>query len=162
MTIRLYFLTLLLVAPACSDDSDPNGSTSSSSTGAPTSTGSSTGEYIGWGGVCYVDLDCGNGGGASCAHPDGCDVPGECAVTQPEGECPNDPAPLIPVPEGLTCDDDAICLDSMTVCFFWDGRCGEGFSGVCRAPDRCAELIPPEITARCPGDGECASPMYDW
>jgi len=168
MTIRLYFLALLLAAPACSDDSDPNDSTSSSTSGAPTTGGSSTGEIIGWGGVCYVDLQCGDGGTSSCVHPDGCDKPGECSNDDPQGECPDDPAPKIPMPHSADgtatlCKSDATCMIAgEKFCFFYDGKCGEGFRGICLTKQECIDAVPSDLTESCPGLGfECDSPMYD-
>lgn len=160
-------LLALTLAAACGGDDSSDDSTSGSSTGEPT-TGGSTGEVIGWGGVCYVDLQCGDAGIAHCAHPDGCDMPGECADDPPKGECPNDPAPLIPMPQsgdgtGTICSSDELCMMSGKECFFYDGKCGEGFKGVCLTVAECAETIPPEITGQCPMtgfSGECVSPMY--
>lgn len=159
---RLSLALFALLAPACSKDDDPDGGSSSGSSTEPTTGGSSTGEPIGWD-HCFVDLQCGNDAAASCVHPDGCDMPGKCAFEEPQGECPDDPAPLIPLPSGAPCESNAVCSEFGKECFFWDGKCGMGFKGVCVTVRECGDLVPAEITSRCPdkpGDGGCDSPMY--
>ena len=168
MKLRALPLLLLALTLACGGDHDAGDAGDGSDVETATADGESTSDDDASTGddeslppgvkPCVVDLDCGPAG-SSCAFPNGCDASGQCVPEKALGECAQNPAPLVPEPDGRRCAPEGSGLDPCpegAECFYWDGQCGAGKWGVCRANITICELLPPEMFE---ADSWCEPPM---